>query len=248
MKACRKINGKIVVRLNFVLLLLTTGCSILGIRTVEEPEYQLLLSDGAFEIRHYKSQIVAKTKMVRNKDGEWETNDTFRKIAKYIFGDNQPAKEVPMTAPVVQENTGVPVAMTAPVVQENTGVPVAMTAPVVQDNVGASAAKPAPVIENTEDQTAFMYFVMPSKYSLQTLPVPLDSNIVIEEIPARKVAVVKFTGLVDEEKINQKTEELYTWLRGRNLTFESSPRSARYDPPWTVPLLRRNEVHVTVLD
>ncbi|MFI3220390.1 MAG: heme-binding protein [Methylococcales bacterium] len=68
----------------------------------------------------------------------------------------------------------------------------------------------------------------------------------IKEIPEKKVAVIKYTGSLSEQAIDDKAEELKTWLNKHNYKAVSAPRSAAYDPPWTLPFLRRNEVHIDI--
>jgi len=89
-------------------------------------------------------------------------------------------------------------------------------------------------------------FVMPSQYTLETLPKPNNTQVNIRQIPAKKFAVIRFSGLVDEEKMHQKVEELNEWMVNKNLKPISKPELARYNPPWTLPFLRRNEVMVEV--
>jgi effector-binding domain-containing protein len=91
-----------------------------------------------------------------------------------------------------------------------------------------------------------MSFVLPVGYTLATAPVPLDSAIVLKEIPSKKVAVLTYSGYLSEQVIDEKTNELKSWLAANNYQAISSPRSAGFDPPWTLPFLRRNEVHIDI--
>jgi hypothetical protein len=91
-----------------------------------------------------------------------------------------------------------------------------------------------------------VYFVMPSKYTLDSLPKPNNAQVSIKQIPAKKFAVIRFSGLVDEEKMNKKVKDLNEWIVSRSLKPISNPELARYNPPWTLPFLRRNEVMVEV--
>jgi len=65
-------------------------------------------------------------------------------------------------------------------------------------------------------------------------------------VPVRKFAVIRFSGLVSQEKMNQKVKALNEWMVNKNLKPIGSPELARYNPPWTLPFLRRNEVMVEV--
>ncbi|MGL5053820.1 MAG: SOUL family heme-binding protein, partial [Cetobacterium sp.] len=143
------------------------------------------------------------------------TNIGFKKLAKYIFGENNTKDKIAMTAPVVQEKNE-KIAMTSPVIQEKQG-----------DNW-------------------IMQFSMPKKYTIETLPIPIDSDILIKQIPEKKVAVLIYSGLLTESKINLKTTELQTWLSQNNYKEISSPRSSGYDPPWTIPFFRKNEITIDI--
>ena len=102
----------------------------------------------------------------------------------------------------------------------------------------------APVsIQQTEDKWR-VQFTMPSQYTLQTLPKPNNPNIEIVEVPAQTYGVIKFSGLAGTEKVAAKTKELQSWMQGQNLTITGKPELARYNPPWTLPFMRRNEIMI----
>lgn len=107
---------------------------------------------------------------------------------------------------------------------------VAMTAPVTME-AGATAGYR-------------MHFVMPSAYTLETLPRPRDDRVRLRVIPAQRMAVVRFSGVAGEDKVLERTNELLDWLRTEGLNPAGPSQLARYDPPWTLPFLRRNEVMV----
>ena len=88
-------------------------------------------------------------------------------------------------------------------------------------------------------------FVMPAKYTMATLPQPDDTQVRLRRIPERTVAVIRFAGLVDEEKVAAKTKRLGEWMATRRLEAASAPQLARYNPPWTLPFLRRNEIQIS---
>lgn len=192
-----------------------TGCSVLGLRSEETPQYSVLETDGPIEIREYNQLIVAKTKVTGSFSES--QNSAFRILAGYIFGKNKSKERIAMTAPVTQKPTSEKLAMTAPVTQARVG-----------------------------DQWE-MTFTMPSKYTLETLPEPQDSRVEFEVIPSHKVAAIRFTGFWSEKKIDEKTRILTESLRKeKKWKIVSGPRFAGYDPPWTIPLLRRNEVLIDV--
>ena len=91
-------------------------------------------------------------------------------------------------------------------------------------------------------------FVMPSKYSLATLPRPIDPDVNIREIPPTTMAVLRYTWLNGIDRVQKKTEELNRWLAANHYVTKGPAQLARYDPPWTLPMLRRNEIMFVVSD
>jgi hypothetical protein len=206
---------------------------LVGIRAgTEQPPYEVVGRIGDAEIRRYAPQIAAETVV----EGPVETarNEGFRRVAGYIFGDNTAKASVAMTAPVVQGREAAggsqSIAMTAPVVQARAGrsEAIAMTSPVVQQPAGAESWS--------------IQFIMPSKYTLATLPQPNDPRVRLVEIPARTFAVVRFSGLGREDAVARHEKALDAALAGSSWRAVGEPVTWYYDPPWTVPFLRRNEV------
>jgi hypothetical protein len=144
-------------------------------------------------------------------------NAGFRLLAGYIFGGNTRRQSIAMTAPVVQ----------APARGES----IAMTAPVVQ--TGANG-------------TWTVRFIMPRGYTLDTLPTPNDQRVHLIPLPAARMAVVRFSGLAHEPDIQEKTTELRAFLAAQQLVAAGPPSLARYNPPWTLWFMRRNEIMIPV--
>jgi len=192
----------------------------------EEPKYVLLEKSEPFELRSYAPLIVAEVKV----DGDLDAASAqgFRLIAAYIFGKNQVAEKIAMTAPVGIESS-----------DQNTSAKIAMTAP-----VKIEGSKP---LEATSNQWT-VSFVMPAEYTLASLPKPLNPKINIREVPAEKRAVITFSGFYNEEKVQEKTQALREWMKTKNLKSVGEPQFARYNPPWTLPFMRRNEIMIQVLD
>jgi hypothetical protein len=82
---------------------------------------------------------------------------------------------------------------------------------------------------------------MPSQYTMETLPRPNNQAVTLREIPETNYAVIRFSGLAGEDKIARKTAELIAWMDKKGLKPTGQPELARYNPPWTLPFLRRNE-------
>lgn len=191
--------------------------AIPALAAVEEPPFEILRGQGDFEVRRYAPMIVAETFV--EGDAWSASNEGFRVIAGYIFGGNKS----------VRTGLAEKIAMTAPVTTEAAGEKIAMTAPVTTE-AGEGRIR--------------MHFVMPSGYTLATLPRPDDSRVSLREVPARRMAVVRFSGFAGEGKVEAKTGELLAWMKSEGLESAGSPQLARYDPPWTLPFLRRNEIMV----
>ena len=185
---------------------------------IEEPKFTLLEKDQAFELRLYAPKIIAEVLV----DGDMSeaSSKGFKLIADFIFGNN-----------TAQSGKSEKISMTAPVSVKASAEKISMTAPVglQQSNNGWR-----------------VYFVMPSQYSLQTLPKPNNPQVNIKLAPEQKFAVIRFSGLVNEEKMAVKLAELNQWIERKKLKATGNPELARYNPPWTLPFLRRNELMVEV--
>ncbi|KAA5611337.1 heme-binding protein [Rhodovastum atsumiense] len=144
-------------------------------------------------------------------------NTGFRRLARYIFGANRRQVKIEMTAPVAQGH----------------GEAIAMTAPVAQDR--------------RPDGAWVIRFFMPAKWTMETLPVPDDPAVLLVQVPEQTVAVLRFTGWRDAGTIAGRQSELLRRLEATTWRAEGKPVVWFYDPPWTIPFLRRNEVVVPVL-
>lgn len=202
----------------FFVSLLQAGCSLFGIQKEEGPKYRVVQSNDNKEIREYASYVAATTWVEGNFKGS--QNTAFRVLAGYIFGDNTAQQKIAMTSPVVQ----------SPQATEQKSQKIAMTAPVIQ----------SPSKNGWE-----MSFMMPSQYKLEDLPKPNDSRVVLRVVPEKTIGVIKFTGLWSEEKNATQAQELKSWLSSLSqYEIISEPMFAGYNPPWTIPFFRRNEMMV----
>lgn len=191
---------------------------------IEEPSYKVISKSDTFELRQYAPMLVAETLVDGDMDEAGSTG--FRKIADYIFGNNQ-----------VQAGTSsTKIAMTAPVTMEPQSQKIAMTAPVAlipMENMGAS-------------KQWRVHFVMPSQYTMNTIPKPKNADVKLREIPGKLFAVNSFTGFNTQSRIQVKTDELNAWIGQKKLKVLGQTQLARYDPPWTLPVFRLNEVMIEV--
>ncbi len=116
-----------------------------------------------------------------------------------------------------------------------------------KNSLKTQMAMTAPVLQEKKGSKWVMCFVLPAKFNLATAPVPDNSNIRIEARPSEVVAVIEYTGINTREKIAEKKQELMQWLVNEtSFTAGSEPRIAQYDPPMTIPFLRRNEIQIPV--
>jgi hypothetical protein len=122
------------------------------------------------------------------------------------------------------------VAMTAPVTQQSSEA-VAMTAPVTQQAVGDSWT---------------VRFVMPSQYTLDTLPKPKNDAVTLKQVEGQRMAVIRFSGAADDRLLKENSEALLAEITKRSLSATAAATYAFYDPPWTLGFLRRNEVMLPV--
>ena len=77
---------------------------------------------------------------------------------------------------------------------------------------------------------------------METLPTPNDTRVSLKPVPARRFVTITFSGTATNEAIEKKADELRRYARGKNLTTTGEPLLAFYNPPWTLPFFRRNEV------
>lgn len=195
------------------------ACSVIGVRDgTEEPRFEVIDRAGAVEIRRYGPRLAAETTVA----AESETaarSEGFRRLAGYIFGGNEGARKIAMTAPVAQ----------APSARSPERI--AMTAP-----VGAARGPEGWTIR----------FFMPAAYTRETLPVPKDERVAIVEAPAETVAVLRYAGVPSATAAAEHRAALLAALAATRWQATGEPFDWFYDPPWTLPPLRRNEAVVPV--
>jgi hypothetical protein len=122
---------------------------------------------------------------------------------------------------------------------------IAMTAPVTQEP-SEKIAMTAPVMQQGQDTSWVVQFVMPASYSARTLPKPNNKRVMIKETPQKRFAVIRFSGAVNEEVLQDQTDQLNAFMIAKKMQRLSLPQYAFYNPPWTLPFLRRNEVMIEI--
>jgi hypothetical protein len=189
--------------------------SITGnVMATEEAKYVVLEKEGHFELRQYEPFIVAETLV----EGDFDEvgNAGFRRLFRYISGDNQAKRPISMTSPVAQEMKSEKISMTAPVTQQKGG------------NRWSIA------------------FVMPAEYTMDSLPIPHDARITLRAIPARLLAAITYSGTWSESRYEEHKALLDQMMSKRKLRTAGEYIYARYNPPFTPWFMRRNEVLLPV--
>jgi len=191
--------------------------SVVGIRVgTEEPKYTRRQLTDTIEIRRYGPRIAAETTVVE--DEERARNVGFRRLAGYIFGGNRSDQGISMTAPVSQQST-------------RAGDQIAMTA-VVQSP--------------SADRGWVIRFFMPSKWTMENLPTPNDDQVRLVTVPSETVAVLRFSGDRSPEAVAARIGELLKTLQDNGINPTGEADAWFYDPPWTLPFRRRNEIAIGV--
>jgi len=149
-------------------------------------------------------------------DRDAALSEGFRRLAGYIFGKNRSRKNIVMTAPV-----------SAAAYEK-----IAMTAP-----VSATASS----------EVSFrVTFTMPPGSKLEELPEPEDGRVRLEAVPGRDVAAIRFSGRARTDAIEEQTARIVAWAKLSGRAIEGAPTLAQYDPPFTMPVMRRNEMLVVL--
>jgi hypothetical protein len=206
--------------IGFLAAMLLVGGCVTG--QIEEPKYDVVTRHGELEVRAYAPRILAETVVEGN--FEQAPNEGFRRIAKFIFGDNQPRSKVAMTAPVEM----------IPKSRDDSGSKIAMTAPVTQQASASGAWT--------------ITFTMPSSYSMESLPRPMDTRVTLRQLGRRKYAALRFGGFNTRANIDEAIARLRHLAEAHGLKLQGEPVYARYNPPWTPWFWRRNEILIEVLD
>uniref|UniRef100_A0A5B6YFW1 Heme-binding-like protein n=1 Tax=Davidia involucrata TaxID=16924 RepID=A0A5B6YFW1_DAVIN len=197
---------------------------VFGKICVETPKFEVVQSTDEYEIRKYSPSVVAEvtydpSQFNGDKDGG------FTVLVNYIgaFGNPQNTKpeKIAMTAPVITKSSE----------------KIAMTAPVVTKTGGGEG----------EEKLVTMQFILPSKYTkAEEVPKPVDERVVIGEEGERKYGVVRFGGSATEEVVEGKVEKLKNNLERDGYKVIGEFVLARYNPPWTLPAFRTNEIMIPI--
>ncbi|MEM7020953.1 MAG: heme-binding protein [Pseudomonadota bacterium] len=198
-------------------VLLVSGCTLVGIRSgYEQPTYTLV-EDAGNGVEIRKYEARLAAQATMGADSE-ETgrDDAFRLLFDYISGANNRQSDIAMTTPVEVEEQAETISMTAPV-----------------------------ETSSTEDSYTMRFF-LPASYTSATAPMPNDPRVELIEVPPETLAVLRFSGWRDESDVRMRQEELLRAVKASGWQADGHPTALFYDPPWTLPFFRRNEVAVAV--
>lgn len=143
-------------------------------------------------------------------------NKAFGRLFKYISGNNTARQNIQMTAPVVQTPEGEKIKMTAPVSQQQI------------------------------NETWAVSFMMPASYTLESLPEPKDATVLLRQVPAQQMAALRYSGSWNKKSYTRHKDELLAWMQENDLQAQGEPIWARYNPPFTLWFLRRNEILIPI--
>ena len=191
----------------------------------EEPEYEVVATHENLELRRYAGYLVAETTITGETDRNSAVNQGFRRLFRYISGDNTTQTKIDMTAPVEQAAS------------RDTGQKIAMTAP-VETTSNSTSEMPAWTVA----------FIVPSQFNMDTVPQPDNKAVSIRQVPASLRVVLRFSGRWTNANINQHEGELVTQLTRMGIQPTTDPMYAFYNAPFSLPFMRRNEIIVGVQD
>lgn len=168
---------------------------------------------------NYEVRVYGPTLVAETKvESEFDKagNAAFKILADYIFGNNRSKTKIEMTAPVTQQPDSEKIEMTAPVSQ-------------IKDKGGY-----------------LVQFTMPKKFTLDSLPTPNDPRVKVRLLPPRKVAVYSYSGSWSEKRYNEKLEDFKSQLQKNGVTISGEPVFARFNSPFQIWFLRRNEIWLEI--
>ncbi|QJB69474.1 SOUL family heme-binding protein [Parasphingorhabdus halotolerans] len=182
--------------------------------SIEQPKYDVIKQSDGVELRNYAPYLAAEVTIEAGSSDE-ASNKGFRQLAGYIFGGNQRADKIAMTAPVTTQ-------------AKSASTTIAMTAPVTTSK--------------NEDGAYTIQFSMPSKWTMDTLPIPDNDKIELTEIPAEQRVAYRYIGTRSEALIKEAAAKIEDFRKAEDLEAASSLIVAGYDGPSVPQAQRRWEV------
>ena len=188
-----------------------------SLMATDEPEFRLILKEDKFEIREYIPKIIAQIEVFGDFDDA--SSKGFKILADYIFCNNT----------INDGNSRIE-----------------MTAPVEMEPISQKINMAKPLLTQGRDNDWIISFIMPNEFTLETLPKPNNKSIKILSLPKEKYAVIVFSGLVRESSYLEKEKLLNQFIKEKKLKTSGEIKIARYNPPWTLPFFRRNELMIKI--
>lgn len=183
---------------------------------IESPQYTVVYTDESVEYRQYEPYIVAETFVDNSVSYKSASNQGFMRLFRYITGSNSVQVDIDMTAPVQLSSVSEEISMTAPVQR-------------VETEEGWRIA-----------------FMLPSRFSMETAPLPTDERIYLRPVAGQLMAVVRYSGRWTERNYDKHKEKLLESVEAAAIESIGVVESAAYDAPYVLPFLRRNEVMIEV--
>jgi effector-binding domain-containing protein len=183
---------------------------------IEQPRYDVIERIGSAIEIRHYPKRIAAETTVEANESSSPRSEAFRALAGYIFGANKGRQKIEMTAPVEISSSGTKIAMTAP------------------------------IEVNSSDTRLVMRFFMPAEYSREQLPEPSDPRVKLIEMPPTTVAVLRFSGSTGDAVASIYTAELLKALQSTKWKVTGPATAFFYNPSWTLPFLRTNEVAIPV--
>jgi hypothetical protein len=203
--------------LNFLSSIAFFVTSVFGVNmSTEQPRYDVIERIGKNIEIRQYPPRIVAQTTVDSNKSDNPRGDAFRIVAAYIFGANKARLKIDMTAPIEIATPGVKIPMTAP------------------------------VEVNTTNNALVMRFVMPSSYSRNDLPEPSDPRVKLIELEPMTAAILVFSGSTSDETVSTRTAQLMNAIQETKWRVSGAATAFFYNPPWTLPFLRRNEVAVPV--
>jgi hypothetical protein len=203
--------------LNFASFIAFVVGATFGInRGIEEPRYDVVEHISNAVEIRQYRKRIAAATTVATGGPENPRGEAFRLLAGFIFGANKARQKIDMTSPVAVSSAGTKMEMTAPVAVDSS------------------------------DRGLTMRFFMPAEYSKERLPEPSDPRVRLVEMPPTTMAVLSFSGSTGDRAVAVQTAALMKALQQTTWRVLGPTVALFYNPPWTLPFLRRNEVAVPV--
>lgn len=191
----------------------------LGTQEQLEVDFDLVIDEGHVQLRHYCSYHIAKIRVESNEEDQ-NRETAYMRLLNYVLGRNSRSEVIEAMSPLIQED------------------------------VAARRTALMSLQKNEIDPhlcAVEVSMILPRDLTLETVPAPLDSEIEILKVRPHLTAALRFAGLCGKQKQHRLSKYLRLWLHEKGLLPTSAPRLAKYNHPFTLPFLRRNEIHIDVV-